>query len=370
MNGQSFHQESPESGPKPVRGTLHLFLAFDVAQSIDLDKAAELVRSGATRGRLEHSRRAPSSMTYQPAPLCIRMQGEPRPVGAWQTDGAVDVTLFDFGAASVEVRVPFESEMVALVDLASVVEGDLGLVGHLRERLAGVLSSVTAALRNPAIADRTEDYMVFSCRDVSPSVLETSPAVWSRVVRGDRARLSAEEVQEVMSGRMSYSEQDAVVVDWSGALLVDPQPGDTLRVLEFANVELLEMRHLDERLDEAIEQSFGWINRRRWFDHLRPSHGRRRLERLATLRADGGAMFESVNNALKLLGDHYLSRVYRLATQRMGLPAWESNVLRKLDTLESIYEKVSDRESNLRMEFLEWIIILLIAFEVVMSFVR
>ena len=94
------------------------------------------------------------------------------------------------------------------------------------------------------------------------------------------------------------------------------------------------------------------------------------LRRIARLQIDSAILFEGVNNALKLLGDVYLSRVYRLAAGRLHLPAWDASIIRKLGTLESIYEKLSDRQANRRMEVLEWIIILLILFEVVMSFVR
>jgi uncharacterized Rmd1/YagE family protein len=76
-----------------------------------------------------------------------------------------------------------------------------------------------------------------------------------------------------------------------------------------------------------------------------------------------------VNNALKLLGDQYLARVYRLASQRFHLSEWDASILRKLQTLESIYEKVSDQAASYRMEILEWIIILLIAFEIVWPFI-
>ena len=85
---------------------------------------------------------------------------------------------------------------------------------------------------------------------------------------------------------------------------------------------------------------------------------------------DSAILFEGVNNALKLIGDQYLARLYRLAAHRLHLPDWDSSILRKLQTAESIYTKLSDQQTTLRMEALEWIIIALIAFEVVMSLVR
>jgi uncharacterized Rmd1/YagE family protein len=41
-----------------------------------------------------------------------------------------------------------------------------------------------------------------------------------------------------------------------------------------------------------------------------------------------------------------------------------------LQTLESIYEKISDQASNRRMEILEWVIIFLIAFSIALEFIH
>jgi uncharacterized Rmd1/YagE family protein len=59
-----------------------------------------------------------------------------------------------------------------------------------------------------------------------------------------------------------------------------------------------------------------------------------------------------------------LARVYRLVNRRFHLDEWDSSILRKLETIESIYEKISDQATNRRMEILEWVIIVLIAVEI------
>jgi uncharacterized Rmd1/YagE family protein len=61
--------------------------------------------------------------------------------------------------------------------------------------------------------------------------------------------------------------------------------------------------------------------------------------------------------------------VYRACSQRYRLSEWNTAILRKLDTIESIYQKAHDASTNLRMETLEWIIIVLIAVEIVLSVV-
>ncbi len=87
------------------------------------------------------------------------------------------------------------------------------------------------------------------------------------------------------------------------------------------------------------------------------------------MQVDSAMMFEGVNNALKLLGDQYLARVYHLVSQRFHLVEWDASIMRKLRILDSIYGKMTDRSAVRRMELLEWIIIALFMVSIVMELI-
>jgi len=59
----------------------------------------------------------------------------------------------------------------------------------------------------------------------------------------------------------------------------------------------------------------------------------------------------------------------RFGAQRFHLESWDRGIQRKLQTLESIYGKITDRVASRRLELLEWIIIVLIAISIVLPFV-
>src|SRR5437667_5863729 len=145
--------------------------------------------------------------------------------------------------------------------------------------------------------------------------------------------------------------------------------GTPRAVLEFANVELLEMRFLDQRLDDALDESYETLSRRHSGLWQLPGSARGPLRRVGQLQVENAVLFEGVNNALKLLGDQYLARVYRLVSERFHLAEWDASILRKIQTLESIYQKLSDQAANRRTEALEWIIIALIPAEILIPFV-
>ena len=148
------------------------------------------------------------------------------------------------------------------------------------------------------------------------------------------------------------------MVDWSTAIAVGGSADERL-VLEFANAELLELRALDKRLDGDLERASRALSRpRRWV------FGRADLRQVAKLQVDSAMLYESVNNAVSLLGDQWLAEVYALIAERYDLDKWQASVAHKLASLESIYEKVADASSVRRSELLELIIIALIALEI------
>jgi hypothetical protein len=124
---------------------------------------------------------------------------------------------------------------------------------------------------------------------------------------------------------------------------------------------------LDQQLDDALDESYQALSKRTW-RRTWPRGSGRDLRRVGQLQVDNAVLFEGVNNALKLLGDQYLARVYRLVSKRFHLAEWDASILRKLQTLESIYEKMADTAATRRLEVLEWIIILLTALSLVVYF--
>jgi hypothetical protein len=181
--------------------------------------------------------------------------------------------------------------------------------------------------------------------------------------------MSPDQIAEAIGSRLSYRAEDAAVIDWNAAILLDREAEDVSPVLEFANIELLEMRVLDDRLDEILDDAYQASQERRvGFRAIFPA-GSERTRRIAQLQIDSAVLFEGVNNALKLIGDQYLARVYKLAAQRFHLPERDASIERKLQTLQSIYSKMSDHDAARRTETLEWIVIILILIEVVMGLI-
>ena len=354
-------------------GTCFVIFAHDAARSINLELAERRVHEATQRQTMPHKRRAPSYFEYQPPPLRVSQATEPVHVGKFSARGSVDLLLYDFGAVTVTYSFPIAGPFADLLHLSEGLYDNELLLSDSRLRVNQLLQVMGEAATQASVAPVVEDYVIFHIEsfaqpfDTSRFCFEQRRQI-AQILRAERQILSDQEVDDAISTRISFGTEDLTIADWNAALLVDREGEDVRAVLEFANVELLEMRYLDQRLDRALDQAYDALSRPS-FNLLRVfGYYSAALRRVAELQVDNAILFEGVNNTLKLLGDQYLARVYRLVNRRFHLDEWDASILRKLQTLESIYEKISDQAANRRMEILEWVIIILIAASIALEF--
>jgi hypothetical protein len=177
-------------------------------------------------------------------------------------------------------------------------------------------------------------------------------------------------VAEALKHRIHYTPDDLLVPEWSAAVLIDTQCDETLQTIEFANLQLLEFRHIDDRLDDRLKLAAHMVHpaQLKWTPFW--GNVRRRLRELGELRIEAHDLYERTGNALKLVGDQYVARVYQMLALRFHLGEWQRSIERSMEVIEDAYQVLSDESDTNRGEVLEWIVIVLIAFEILMALVR
>jgi hypothetical protein len=282
------------------------------------------------------------------------------------------MTLFDFAAISVAMHLPFERTPEDLQRLAGSLSDSALSIRTARQLIEPLHQQLLPAIIKPLWQDDlSEEYFLFQFQPGQgprPEYLRDQGAAWlASLVRLDAGPLSPAEVAEAIHLHLSYSPDDLFVPDWAAAVLLDKDCEETLRTVEFANLQLLEYRHIDDRLDQALQAASRLTVRaeRSLLPFLR-SYGRP-LRTLGELKVEANGLFERTGNALKLLGDQYLARIYRLVAARFHLKEWERSIARKLEVAEGVYRVVSDEAVTYRMEFLEIIVIILITLEIVLA---
>jgi hypothetical protein len=361
--------------PVIAKGTCFPMFAYEVAQAIDLDAAQRRlvveVGTPTERQTIKYKRRAPASFEYRPAPLHVTRGAASQDVNGRRSTPGVELVVYDFGALSVRYAIPLEGPLASLPDLAQALWGNEQLERDARRHVEQVLAELGPACVRPRIADFVEDYSIFHVEAFTApcdaAMLWTSEALTvAQVLRAAPHELSPQEIADAIALRLSFGPNDATIIDTDAAILFDPEGEDVRDVIEFANTQLLEMRYLDHELDDVLERAYvGLLRRRRRPWPLGPIGPD--LQSLARLELDAAMLFEQVTNALKLVGDQFLARVYALASRRFHLDEWDTSISRKLQTIDGLYGKMTDRAASRRMETLEWIIILLFVLSILLS---
>lgn len=351
-------------------GTCHAVFAFDVAQHVDLEGLERHVAALVQRERIRRSRRAPKYFAFDPPPLRITIPAEPIEIGRFRTSSQVSCVVHEFGVASVVFTMELTGPIADLQSLSNELYEHEAMQSAAVQHVHALLEIIRPFAAAPCVQDLIEDYVVYEIRRVEP---EIAPAAFvseherwiAQVLRAESRPLSDQEITESIGGKVAYGTADMAIIDWNAAMLFDAEADDVIAVLEFANLELLELRHLDAQLDRVLDAAWRTLVEPRW-----PLFRTRAKEMrdLAKLQVESAMLFEQVNNALKLMGDQYLARLYRLASQRLHIGDWDASIRRKLETVNSTYAKVSDFQATRRMEILEWIIIVLIALSIAIGF--
>jgi hypothetical protein len=358
-------------GTSSVRGTCHPLYIFEIGQLVDLDGCERRIQDTSERLSLKQRGRL-SHFQYRPPPLRVTQQTGVGQIGAFPVAPTVELVIYGFGAISVGYAVTIDGPLDALVDMSIGLRARGDLAADARSRVTALVGSLSSLIVKPRVADIFEDYVLFEIAGIEPkrdaaALLEEESATLAQILRAERATLSEDEIKDALQATISYGIGDLSIIDYDTGLVLDPDPDEVRAVLEVANVQLLEMRYLDQELDQALQRSYSLLSRQGGWKTLAPGAYTRDLDEVAELQLDSAMLLERVTNALKFFGEEFPTRIYRLASQRFHLEEWAQSISRKLTTIESLYQKLATRAAGRRMEVLEWVVIILIAMEIVLS---
>src|SRR5213595_2017321 len=280
--------------PPPIitEGTGYVLFAYDVAHAFDLAAAETRLASATQRQTVKQKRRAPAFFEYDPAPLRVTEPADSLAVGEHVTAPYVEFVLYDFGAVSVSYAIPLQGPLTGLPALSTMLYGNEQLQADSRRRVQQLIEALGDAAIRSRLADFVEDYVVFQIEEFSApleaSMLWTEHAqTVAQVLRAESRPLSQQEVSDALASRLSFGPNDATLIDTDVTLLFDPEGEDVRAVIEFANTQLLEMRYLDQQLDDALERAYGLLSKRRWSALRVPSLYGSDLRELAQLQQIG-----------------------------------------------------------------------------------
>jgi hypothetical protein len=360
-------------------GTLHVYRLFDVADAIDL-AAAERAVEGAmaaprSRLRLAGSQSATALELPRP-PLHVTLGRRDLPLRDGPRSVDASALVYDYGVVSIRYRLAISPGM-ALAELVAlseelVVEPTPALDAGARREADDLARALGAALEKPHAWDGLETYQVVFVRRFedgphrADDLLSAAPLAELVLGETSTVRLSAAERNEVLSHSNSYLEDDLAVVHWNSAFVVEPSGVEDIPdLLEFATAHLLELRYYDDLLDRELHVIYDEIEHGgSGIANIVTRRYRKLQRRTAALLLELSETIERLENAVKIVGDFYLARVYQGAVRRFRLAAWQETVLRKQRLLAEVNALIGGTADTSRAELLEIAIIVLILLEV------
>jgi hypothetical protein len=354
---------------KIVSGAVRAFYLFDVADTIDLAALRTIEGEGLAPADIPLKPHASSAYLQFPAPpLAARLSD----VTFGDLACSVRAKFFDYGVISIRFSCPVSGNWSDLEDLANRLRRSDEISAYAARTVDRICDELGTAL-DDRHQPLMEDYFIAEVERFEQGVeaerlLHDQSEALAHLLLGETATLAQSEVEEALRTRFSYLADDLTIVQWDTAFIYDRrESSDAIAdILEFANSQLIELRTYDALLDRELDSIYALQAGGR----TRSLFGRREADVAANVRyliVDIRELIDRSSNALKVVGDAYYARIYRSAASRLGLADWQRQIDSKLSSVGDMYQFLIDQSRAQRDSFLEWVVIVLIAIEVVIG---
>ncbi|MCX6767812.1 MAG: hypothetical protein NTY90_03745 [Candidatus Micrarchaeota archaeon] len=352
-------------------GIICIYHSFDVGKEIHLGKVEKLLGAVPKTSPLVLKKITPRYVQYRQPPLLVSLGSTRIKIGEKVFDAKTVAKIYDFGVITVVNRMPFSGDLRGLRETSALIWSELPAIEKSAAAVVErIKQEISGFVMNPAEETFSEDYVVYQVnRFDRPAGAEELVRKYAgeitSILASEPRGLSTQEVKETFKKSISYSGEDLLVTSWNAAFVYDTEECyDTLDVLEYANIELLELRVYDSFLDKGLDKAYDHIRKP---EHVFGSKYSGVSKELSEMRLDVSEVMEKVENSLKLVGEQYLARVHESASSALHLGAWKEMVNRKLGLVQDLYALLSEQIQMTQLIILEVLVIALIAAELALA---
>lgn len=344
---------------KTFKGNFILFYAFDIGDEIDLEKIKNKnlvpVRS---------SQLSPYFKNYH-IPLSFDIQNS----------ACISSKIHPFGVLSFCYKIPFEDSFdelkVKMIDIKKQFDETSEV--DAKKSFDKILSTV----KKPRFYNLKNFYFavqVDPVEGITPA--EYKDEYGSKIaslLRLETEVLSSYQEKEILQATTGYSGNDLMIVDSEASFIYDYEFYEILEFFEFTTVQQLELQYFDRLLDEKLNFFYAQGPFKIPFLAYIPLLGEKLnlpISLLSQLKVDISVITERLENSIKMAGDTYFTNVYSILREQLSLDDWRDSINRKLSIVKDIYSVYQDRLDIIHEEILTLVIIILIALEAILAFIR
>jgi hypothetical protein len=362
-----------EQGTKSTfKGNILLFYAFDVGDDIDLEQIRQ-------KGFVSTCV-IPLSAYFKNyhIPLAFRMsETQPKESSTGVLESScISSKVHHFGVLSFCYRIPYEDTFedlkLKIIDIKKSFDERSEI--DARE----TFKKIYPAIKKPRFYSLKNSYFALQAYPLKEKMTpeEFKELYGGRIaslLRLEVYALSDYQVDEILASSIGYYGQDLIIVDSAGSFIYDDEYFEPLEFFESANIQKLELQYFDRFLDQKLNYFYAQKAYHVPLIAYIPLVGPRLelpVSRLAKLRVDISVVTERLENSIEMAGDEYYSKLYSMLVEKLSIKEWRDSIGRKLDIIHDLYSVYQDRLDTIHEELLTVVIIILIAFEAILAFVR
>lgn len=246
-------------------------------------------------------------------------------------------------------------------------EKESAAILKLKDMLAAECEKVAKAYEPSALSEEYTFFCIAEYEDYDKYIAANKVKIAS-LLKDESEELVSREVEDTISASIKYGKEDTVIMDWDGAFILDKDKefDEVISLLELANIQLLNLRLLDFKLQEDI----GRIRKLIDFGRLKIFQLSYYSKEIVKLRSEALLEFDSIENMIKLYGDWYSARLYSIASRKLSIEKWRTAVEAKLDLLRDIYTIITERVAESYNIILEASIVVLIIVEIMLAVMK
>ncbi|HAH31366.1 MAG TPA: hypothetical protein DCL44_03520 [Elusimicrobia bacterium] len=358
------------------KGNILIYRVFDVGGEILLSEAEKILSQSSPGFRLKLATDTRKAIIIKDSPLNADLGEDILKLPGGEFTVRARARVWNYGVISItlELDIPPGCDWKGLVKLAAAIESSETTEETAKRHKDDIKKKILPAIKNPAEWDVFEDYITYIIEkaDAAGEPLEfiKKVDVAALIMAEDKEFLSEESKAFITENAMQYSKTDLAVIDWNSALLIEPDgQRDVADVIEFSLTHLLEFRYYDEMLNRKLDELYDTIEEKResvvnifrnQYADIAEDSSRKYME--------FSEFLGRVENSLKTVGDPYLAVIFKASAHEFHFDDWRKSISRKMETLAQITQILHGEVNTKRSHWLEVIIIVLIALEMIPLF--
>lgn len=355
---------------KSYNGLINYYRVFDVGADIDLVNSVSLLNSSSNTVETFKLRKSSRAIVIEDAPLSVGLASWIYENAGRNYECETTIKIWPFGAISLCFSFTVSNCSIDELKLISkAIEDSSDLHELAVERVSDLVKQLQHSIKFKNIWDQFEDYLIFIDKNTSRDVFEIQELMKNddlfQIILGDHEGKFSEQMKlPIKNSIYQYHSDDFVIIDWNSAYICsEGDYQDIADVMEFAICQLLELRYYDDLLDRKLGSLYKSIQT------TDPSFFNKNYNRIsqeaAEIYIETSEVVEKIENSMKVIGDFYYAKIFRASVDRLRIKDWQQSVDNKLKNLLEVSSLFQAEVNNKKAFWMELIIIILIAVEVI-----